>query len=83
VGQILNQIRRQFPDAELGRYIMNPKSQPGSRRYYQEQYTNLLALKAELGRNPDWFLTVTMNLNHSQVLAQIPQGAEVGECGVG
>jgi hypothetical protein len=73
---LTQQIRRQFPDAELGRYIYNPKSIPGSRRYYQEKYTNLLSLKAELGRNPDWFLTVTMNLNHPQVLAQLPRGAD-------
>jgi hypothetical protein len=73
---LLSQIRRQFPEAQLGRYIQNPKTIPGSRRYYQEKYTNLLAMKAELGRNPDWFLTVTMHLNHSQVLAQIPQGAD-------
>ena len=60
-----NQVQRQFPEAELGRYVYHPASVPGSRRYYQQKYTNLLALTAELGRNPDWFLTVTLDLNHA------------------
>ena len=71
-----NQVQRQYPEAELGRYIYHPAAIPGSRRYYQEKYTDLLALKGEMGRNPEWFLTVTMNLKHPKVLAQLPDGAD-------
>jgi len=71
-----NQIHRQYPEAELGRYVYHPSTVPGSRRYYQKQYTNLLALKSDLGRNPDWFLTVTEDLNNPTILASIPPGAD-------
>src|SRR5438045_1243803 len=50
-----NQIYREYPDAELGRYVYHPANIPGSRRYYQKQYTNLHALKAEMGHNPEFF----------------------------
>jgi hypothetical protein len=69
-------IDRQHPGAKLGRFLYVPKEIPGSRRYYQTKYTDLLSLKTEMGRNPDFFLTVTMDIHHPRVKEMIPPGVD-------
>jgi len=64
------------PDVHLGRFHYKPATIPGGRRYYQQKYTDLLAIKEEMGRNPEFFLTVTMDIGHWKLLEQLRPGEQ-------
>ncbi|KAL3118683.1 hypothetical protein niasHT_006511 [Heterodera trifolii] len=53
-------VRRQGPNAKLGRVFLMPQTFAGSRQYYQGKYADLMTMVRHLGA-PTWFVTFTGN----------------------